>query len=122
MPSVYDVILAINLAQVSFTLASKMNWLPNLFRERIMEQPVAEEQLSRGFARTSVHPPKSFSGHIKDWTARKTSTRSIFGLMGLLEVIDDRQHAEINPAKNTTAYHLLTQAVVDGVASSIFSP
>ena len=66
MPSTYDVILAINLVQVSFILASKMNWLPSLFRERIVEQPVAEEQSSRGFARTSVYPPKSFSGHIKD--------------------------------------------------------
>ena len=98
-----------------------MNWLPSLFRERIIEQPVAEEHSSRGFARTSVHPPKSFSGHVKDWTAWKTSARSIFGLMGLLEVTDDLECATMNLSKNTTSCHLLTQEVVDGVASSVFS-
>ena len=79
MPSTYYFILAINLFQVSFILGSKMNWLPSLFRERIVEQPVTEEQLSLRFARASVHPPKSFSGHAKDWTAWKTSARSILG-------------------------------------------
>ena len=107
MPSTYDIVLAINLAQVSFIISSKMNWLPSSFGERIIEEPVAEEYLSRGFARTSVHPPKSFSDHVKDWTSWKTSARSIFGLMGLLEVIDDIGNAKENPSKNTTAFHLL---------------
>ena len=41
--------------------------------------------------------------------------------MGLLELIDDLEHATMNPSKNATACHLLTQEVVDGVASSVFS-
>ena len=42
-------------------------------------------------------------------------------LMELLEVMDDLEHATTNPSKNAMACHLLTQEVVDGVASSIFS-
>ena len=41
--------------------------------------------------------------------------------MGLLDVIDDLEHAEKNPSKNTVVCHLLTQATVDGMASSVFS-
>ena len=69
MPSTYDVILAITIVQASFILVSKMNWLPSLLRERIVEQAVSEEKSSRRFARTLVRPQKSFSGHMKDWTA-----------------------------------------------------
>ena len=73
------------------------------------------------YAKTTVKAPDAFSGSIADWTSWKIGTRSIFGLMGLTQILDDREYALSHPIKNTTVYHLLCQAVVKGTASSTFS-
>ena len=39
-----------------------------MFGDQPVVQPGAHEEAPRSFARTSVHPPKSFTGHVKDWT------------------------------------------------------
>ena len=73
------------------------------------------------YAKTSVKAPEAFSGAIGDWTPWKIGTRSIFGLIGLTRILDDREHALRHPVKNATVYHSLCQAVVKGTASSTFS-
>ena len=121
MPSTCDIILAVNITQAGFIIDSKMNWLPSLFSDQPVVQTVMKEKVSQAFAKTSVHPPKSFTGNIKDWKAQKKRTRSIFGLKGLLDVIDDLDYVAGDPSKNTTVHHLLSQAAVHGVVSSFFS-
>ena len=47
--------------------------------------------------------------------------RATLAILGLLEVIDDAEYAQIYKDKNTIVYYLLCEAVVNGVVSSVFS-
>ena len=71
-------------------------------------------------AKTSVKVPEEFSGSIGDWSPWNIGTRSIFGLMGLTRILDDRGHALWHPVKITATCHFSCQAIVKGAASSTF--
>ena len=69
----------------------------------------------------SVKPLEPFSRNVTDWLAWKVSTRSLFGLSSLLDMLDNKVCAATYLAKNTMVYQFLNQSVVKGCVSSTFS-
>ena len=116
MLSLHDVALTVTIAQVVLLLGHK--WFVNAKSNREITD---NDDCRERHAKTSVKAPEAFSGSIGDWTPWKISTRSIFGFMGLTQILDDRDHALRHPVKNTTVHHFLCQAVVKWTASSAFS-
>ena len=116
MLSLCDMALTVTTAQVVLLLGHK--WFMNVKSTKEIND---NDDCKERHAKTAVKAPETFSGSIADWTPWKIGTRSIFGLMGLTQVLDDRDYALLHPVKNTTVCHLLCQAVVKGTASSTFS-
>ena len=118
MLSLYDLALTLTAAQVVALVGHKV--YNNVFSSTSKEESRTEVHLEK-YGKASIKSPDPFSGEISDWTAWKVGTRSSLGLMGLTQVLDNRDYALKNTVKNTMVYHLLCQAVVKGTASSTFS-
>ena len=115
MPSLYDIALTVTTIQVLLLLGHK--WFT---KEKVNKEMTDIEDYKERYTKTIVKAPDAFLGSIADWTSWKIGTRSIFGLMGLTQISDDREYVLSHPIKNTTVYHLLYQAVVKGTVSSTF--
>ena len=88
MPSFQDFLVMLNAMHLGYMVANKYGWIPKI-QELRKALPMSQPKSTDRYTKASVLPPKPFSGHIKDWAAWKKSTRATFGLMGLLDVIDD---------------------------------
>ena len=115
MLSLYDMVLTVTKAQVVLLLGHKQ-----FANVKVNKEIKDNNDYKERYVKTAVKAREAFSGSISDQTLWKIRTRSIFGLMGLIQVLDDRNYALLYPVKNTLVYHLLCQAVVKGTESSTF--
>ena len=65
------------------------------------------EDYKEEYTKTMVKALEILSGSIVDWTSWKIGTRSIFRLIGLSQVLDNRDYALLHLVKNTMVYYLL---------------